>query len=308
MTPVIALALAYLLDSAFGEPPNAFHPVAWLGRIIARGRDWALEAGPRGQFIRGGLVTFGICGSSLGLAYCLHRVAMRCPVLLAGVLLAILLKPLLAIRALGDAALAVRDALGRGDIEQARLDLSSLCSRDASSLNAPAIAAAAIESLAENASDSVVAPVFFFGLFGLPGVAFYRAANTLDAMIGYRGRFEWAGKVAARLDDALNVVPARITALLLLISGAACRADVRSGMTILLRDGGRTESPNAGRPMAAMAGLLGIELEKSGHYVLGDARRPVEPSDITRAWRIVSVTSFGALLLAVALLGWLGHP
>ncbi|HVW30581.1 MAG TPA: adenosylcobinamide-phosphate synthase CbiB [Polyangiaceae bacterium] len=306
MSFAIALALASVLDLAFGEPRNALHPVAWLGRLIARGRDWALAADPRRQFIRGGLVTFGVSGAALGIGYALERAAMHCPVIVAGVLLSLLLKPLLAIRALGEAALAVRDALTRDDLDRARQGLASLCSRDASSLSAPAIAAAAIESLAENASDSIVAPVFFFGLFGLPGAAFYRAANTLDAMIGYRGRFEWVGKIAARLDDVLNIVPARITAALLLASGIPCRANVRDGLVILFRDGSRTESPNAGRPMAAMAGLLGVELAKTGHYVLGDAKRPVEPADITRAWRLVFIASFSAVLITAGLLACAG--
>jgi adenosylcobinamide-phosphate synthase len=135
--------------------------------------------------------------------------------------------------------------------------------------------AATIESVAENASDSFVAPLFWFALLGLPGAVFYRAVNTLDAMIGYRGKYEWLGKTAARLDDALNFVPARITAGLLLAAAWLQRRDVRRAMRILARDGSRTETPNAGRPMAAMAGVLGVELTKPGHYRLGDPREPV---------------------------------
>jgi adenosylcobinamide-phosphate synthase len=203
-----------------------------------------------------------------------------------------------AVRALRDAAFAVRDALERGDLEGARRGLGSLCSRDARALDREALVAATVESVAENASDSIVAPLFYFAFFGVPGAALYRASNTLDAMIGYRGRYEWVGKIAARADDFLNLVPARVTALLLLIAGVFTGARVRRGLAILRRDGARTESPNAGRPMAAMAGLLGVRLEKADHYALGDPLRALDPECITEAWRIVSRASFGALLAA----------
>src|SRR5690606_33443151 len=125
---------------------------------------------------------------------------------------------------------------------------------------------------------------------------------TLDAMIGYHGRYEYLGKASARLDDILNFVPARITALLLLVAGALCRHDVRSGWRVLRRDGHTTESPNAGRPMAAMAGLLRVQLEKADHYRLGDAVEPLRAETIDRAWRIVFVCAALAFGTALAVL------
>jgi len=159
------------------------------------------------------------------------------------------------------------------------------------------------ESVAENASDSIVAPLLCFLVLGLPATACYRAINTLDAMIGYRGRFEHLGKVTARLDDLANLIPARVSALLLLAGGALTGADARSGWRVLRRDAGRTPSPNAGWPMAAMAGLLGVALEKAGHYRLGDARAPLRPEKIDSAWRIVQLAIAVGLALAAALLG-----
>jgi adenosylcobinamide-phosphate synthase len=203
-----------------------------------------------------------------------------------------------AVRALRDAAFALRDALALGDIARARLDLGSLCSRSADALDEEALVAATVESVAENTSDSVVAPLFFFACFGLPGAVFYRAANTVDSMMGYHGKLEYAGKAGARLDDLLNLIPARITAALLLVAGALAGADVRRGLRVLWRDGGRTESPNAGRPMAAMAGLLGVRLFKQGHYELGDACQTLRAEHITAAWRIASLASLFALVLA----------
>jgi adenosylcobinamide-phosphate synthase len=136
----------------------------------------------------------------------------------------------------------------------------------------------------------------------LPGAVFYRAANTLDAMIGYHGIYEWLGKTAARQDDLLNLVPARLTTLLILLAGWITGKDARRGWRVLRRDARKTESPNAGRPMATMAGLLGVELEKVGHYRLGDRVEALSVSKIDEAWRVVSVAGvFAFSLVAIAL-------
>jgi adenosylcobinamide-phosphate synthase len=293
----IAVVAAFGLDAAFGEPPNALHPVAWMGTAIARGRAWALKGGRAAQLTRGALVAVIVPSASAAIAFAITRAVAPVP-LAAIVVTALALKPMFAVRALRDAAFRVRDALDASDLVAARRALGSLCSRDAAELDERALVAATIESIAENTSDSVVAPLFFFALFGLPGAAFYRAANTIDAMMGYHGELEWAGKVGARLDDVLNLVPARVTALLLVIAGALVGEDARRGVAIWRRDAARTESPNAGRPMAAMAGLLGVRLEKHGCYALGDDARPLEARDIARAWRVAWLASIGATALA----------
>jgi len=296
MNAALALLIALALDRVFGEPPNALHPVAWMGSAIARGRDWALRPLRFGQFVRGAVVALALPLVSAVLAFLVERVVSRWA-LVSVLATAVLFKPLFAVRALRDAAFLVRDALAAGDVDLARSRLASLCSRNAGDLEPPALIAATVESIAENASDSIVAPFFYFALAGLPGAAFYRAGNTLDAMIGYHGRYEWVGKTAARLDDLLNLVPARVTAVLFLLVAPLSGGNIVRGVATLWRDGGRTESPNAGRPMATMAGLLGIRLEKSGHYALGDATRSIEARDITRAWRIVAGSAYASAVL-----------
>jgi adenosylcobinamide-phosphate synthase len=304
MTAALAPLIALALDAAFGEPPAAIHPVVWMGAAIARGRAWALGASPRGQFARGSFVALAIPVASATIALGLRAVAVCSPPLAAVALTAVALKPMFAVRALRDAAFRVRNALECGDLGGARAALSSLCSRNAEKLDETALVAAAIESVAENACDSIVAPLFYFACFGLPGAAFYRAANTLDAMMGYHGELEWAGKAGARLDDLLNLVPARITGLLLIAAGAVSGAHPLRGIAILRRDGSRTESPNAGKPMAAMAGLLGVRLFKEGHYELGgDGGRAVR-ADITRAWRIVWIASLAVAMATSAVEWW----
>ncbi|MBY0276455.1 adenosylcobinamide-phosphate synthase CbiB [Candidatus Binatia bacterium] len=294
----VALLLALAWDVLLGEPPAKMHPVVWMGRAI----DVALRLAPR----RGAVLqlAYGVVVAVL--------LPLGCAALAAGVLVATARMPLLqlavetyllksafALRALGEAARAVRDPLARRDLPAARYALRSLCSRDAGALDEALVAAAAVESVAENASDSVVAPLLFYVVLGLPGALLYRMANTLDARIGYHGRYEWLGKPAARLDDALNLLPARATALLLLVAGWLRGCDVRRARAIGRRDARRTASPNAGHPMATMAGLLGVALEKPDAYRLGDALRPVGPDTIDEAWRLTRSSAAAMVVLAL---------
>lgn len=296
-TDALVLALALALDVVLGEPPNALHPVVWMGNVISALERRAPRAQRSLQLAWGTLVAALVPLAFAALAWLLLRALEPWP--LAYFLVAVpLLKSTFAYRALGRAAFSVRDALRGGDLPRARRALGSLCSRDPSTLDAPLLAAAAVESVAENSSDSVVAPLFYYALFGIPGAVFYRAVNTLDSMIGYHGRYEYLGKASARLDDALNYVPARLTAALLLAAGYVSRCNVARGLRVLWRDGAKTESPNAGRPMAAMAGLLGVELEKVGHYRLGDASEHCGADTIERAWRVASRGALLSTLLA----------
>jgi adenosylcobinamide-phosphate synthase len=298
------LALALAIDLAVGEYPAHLHPVVWMGRLLTLLERVAPTSGRMRQLAWGALVAVCVPGLFAAGAFALAAAARRLG--WAGVPLeALALKSTFALRALGEAGLRVRDALREGDLSRARDGLRSLCSRDPSRLGPPELAAGAVESLAENASDSFVAPLFWFALLGLPGAFAYRAANTLDARIGYRGRYEWLGKPAARLDDLWNLFPARLTALLLLAAGLLAGADVRGGARVLRRDGSATESPNAGRPMAAMAGLLGVALEKPGHYRLGGEAGPPCAESIGAAWRIVRAAALLSVALVVAAAGGL---
>jgi adenosylcobinamide-phosphate synthase len=191
------------------------------------------------------------------------------------------------VRELVQAAERVQVLIQTGDIDGARAALRDLVSRDATSLDAGLVSAAAIESLAENANDSIVAPWLAFMVAGLPGAYAYRAVNTLDAMVGYHGRYEYLGKPAARCDDLLNLVPARLTAVLL-IASAARDGTAQTAWRTTRRDHSATASPNAGWPMAAMAGALQVRLEKIDQYVLGGAYHPPNAADIVAARRLIS--------------------
>lgn len=300
--PLSVLALACALDHFVGEPPAALHPVVWMGRAIAPLKRMR----PRGPRLELAIGVLYVAGVTLAFALFAHALVSLDGMgrWVARAIEVFVLWSCFALRGLVAAADEVARALSADDLPRARYGLGSLCSRDPSALSAAELAGASIESVAENASDSVIAPLFYFALLGVPGAVFYRVANTLDAMVGYRGRYEYLGKAAARLDDLLNLVPARLTALLMLIAGVSLRMPVARGLAVWWRDRGRTESPNAGWPMALASGLLGVRLDKRGAYVLGAALAPPDAAALTRALPLVRRTGwlgagFAALLLVL---------
>ena len=295
----LALLLALAWDRLLGEPPAALHPVVWMGRAIDVALRAAPEPRPARELAYGTVIALVLPVGCFVAGAAVLAATARVPLLRLAVE-TFLLKSAFALHALGVAARDVRDPLRRDDLPGARRALRSLCSRDAEPLDAELVAAAAVESVAENASDSFVAPLLLYVVAGVPGALFYRMANTLDARIGYRGRYEWLGKPAARLDDLLNLVPARLTAALLLAAGALRGRDVRRALRVWRRDARRTASPNAGHPMAVMAGLLGVALEKPGAYRLGDATVRVGEDTIDEAWTLTRVAAAAMVPVALA--------
>ncbi|WP_019936949.1 adenosylcobinamide-phosphate synthase CbiB [Bordetella sp. FB-8] len=303
-----ALVLAFVVDRVLGEPAGAWHPVVWMGRFLAAaGRRFAPHGDGRGKIDLGafswGLVFW--CVGALAVVVCaaaLQQLLLAGPSWLAAAGLALLFKPMFAWAMLRREVRAVEDALAES-VPAGRERLSYLCSRDVGGFDAGQVRETAIESLAENLNDSVVAPVFWFVLFGLPGAALYRYANTADAMWGYVGLrggrdWTWAGKWAARADDVLSWLPARLTAVLLLAMAAR-----RLSWPALRREAGRTPSPNGGWPMAAMALILGVRLGKPGVYALNAQGASPRSEDTARAIRLAQRAVLGLLALAVLGLG-----
>ncbi len=269
-----------------------------MGKLVAALERRAPRNSKPGALLSGAVITAVTVAAAWAMSAIADHWVSQLPLVPRALARAYLLKPTFAARALFSAVEQVRIPLERGDLNQARTALQSLVSRETGALDPPLVAAAAIESLAENTSDSIVAPILAYLIAGLPGAYVYRATNTLDAMIGYRGRYEYLGKCAARLDDLLNLLPARLTAVLLVLGATISGSDWRPGLATAWRDHGRTASPNAGWPMSAMAGALGVQLEKAGHYRLGDGFRLPSTGDISRAERIVGA-ALGIGLLAL---------
>ena len=286
-----ALVLAWAWDALLGEPRNALHPVAWLGHLLAPVGRVLLRLPPRPALVAGAVVwcVFGaLCALA---AWAWQRAALAAPAWLAVPLLALLLKPMFAWRMLRDEVAAVEAALQQG-LPPARERLARLVSRDVSEMQPEELRETALQTLAENLNDSVVAPLFWFVLAGLPGVVLYRFANTADAMWGYRGRWEWAGKWAARADDVLSWVPARLTGLAL----AAPRH-----WRALPAQAHLTPSPNGGWPMAALALRLGVRLRKPGVYALNASAASPDAARVALGLRHCARVAWGAALLATSL-------
>ncbi len=299
-----AVVVAFALDSLFGEPPSRVHPVAWMGKALgASGAPWPRLA-PAGQFLCGAaawVVGSGVVFAAAVFALALLRRLPQLPTwtpLVEVLMLGVLLKPLLAWRMLRDEVADVERALAAG-LEEGRRRLSRLVSRDTRRLSADQVRESALESLAENLNDSLVAPLFWFCLGGLPAAALYRFANTADAMWGYRDRWEWAGKWAARADDLLSYVPARLTALLLaLTAGRSPR-----GLEAVAR---LTPSPNSGWPMGMLALALGVRLSKPGVYALNAGGPEPRATHTARAIGICTRAAWLAVALSAAVLAIVG--
>jgi adenosylcobinamide-phosphate synthase len=296
-----ALLVALVLDSTFGEPPESVHPVVWMGRGVGA----LVPPDPPGAglrtLLRGAATAVGGAGVSAAAAEGVASLLRAAPSAVRTAGEGVELWPLLALRALLRAAQRVGDALQDRDLMRARSELRWLVGRERGQLTAGLVASAAVESVAENLADSVIAPLLYARAAGPGGAALHRFVNTADAMVGYRDRHRLGGRVAARFDDVLAFIPARATALLIAAAAPAGGGSARGAVSCLLRDGGTTASPNAGRPMAAMAGALGVRLEKPGHHVLN--ARGVSPSsaDIGRAVRVAraaTVLAVGALAVA----------
>ena len=307
METATVLCLALGVDWALGDPPNRWHPVAWMGRLVAAGKFPALGP-PWLELLWGaGVVTIGLIVVVIPFI-AVQKALGALPFVLRLLLEALILKLAFSLRGLCQAAGGVQRALGAGDLELARTLVGrDLVSRPTDTLSAPLVASAAVESVAENLTDSVVAPLGFYLAFGLPGAYAYRFVNTADAMIGHRDAgHEHLGKVAARLDDLLNFIPARLAALSLVLASALAGARALGAWRIMWGHHVRTASPNAGWTMAAMAGALGVTLEKPGHYQLGLGPLP-GPHAIGRAVRLVQLATLLPVLVTVALAWGVGR-
>ena len=291
----MSIILALLIDRWWGEPPARLHPVVWMGNYLKRAGKGLADRGPKMAFFLG--TAYWLAGAVLVAAAYGYAglVLARLPLWLDVSLTALLLKPLFALRMLLGEVAAVEQSLTQG-IDSGRARLALIVSRDTTQLDSSEVRESALESLAENLSDSVIAPLFWFAIFGLPGAAVYRFANTADAMWGYRGRWEWAGKFAARTDDLLNLVPARITALGLLLAGPNRIAVLRR----LPQEAARTASPNSGWPMGALALSLNVRLRKPRVYALNVNGSAPSAQDTAAGLRRAEATAWVvALLLAM---------
>ena len=284
---------AYALDWIAGDPPSMPHPVRLIGAAISHGeRLLRRPAKPEIELLEGSLLTAAVVAGAWAVARVVRKAGPSAEILLGWTTLAT--------RDLLDESTAVVQAVEAGDLPQARLLLSRIVGRDTDPLDAPDILRAVIETLAEGLCDGVVAPLIYLALGGVPAAFAYKAINTLDSMIGHpEPPYRYFGRVAARLDDAANFVPARVAATAICAAALLTKHDAHQAWSIFLRDGSHHPSPNAGQSEAAMAGALGVRLGGTNYYggepspkpVLGaEGRRPTVP-DARNALFITAVAS-----------------
>jgi len=293
MDQIPVILMAVLLDILIGEIPVRIHPVVHMGNLI--------------DILRGELGNTRISGFLLTLTVAsVFTAPLILTFYLEGIVWFIvsgfLLSTVISIRFLMASALEIKGAL-ESSPDVAREKLSFLVSRDTSSLTEEQIASAAIETLTENLTDSVTAPLFYFILLGLPGAFLYRTVNTLDAMVGYMDHeCRYIGWFPAKLDDALNYIPSRLTGVLIIPAAIILGMNWRKSIKTIMRDARRTPSPNSGFTMAAAAGALSVQLEKPDFYVLGDPLDSLGSRKIYEAVKLSSVTVAIFLLLVTGII------
>ena len=313
MTRTVAISCGFVLDALLGDPYDMPHPVRLMGAAISR-----LEPVLRGAFAQtragqraaGAVLVALVAGGSYATTHLALKAARSASPALGFVVQTLLCYQALAARQLGVEALKVRDALEHDGVEAGRAAVSMIVGRDTQELDQAGIVRATVETVAENASDGVVAPLLYLALGGAPAGMLYKAVSTMDSMVGYKNdRYRNFGTAAARADDVLNYVPARVTALLMCLVAPVVGLDGKAAWRILRRDRKRHASPNAGHPEAACAGALGVRLAGPASYfgkvhdkpTIGDDMRPVEVDDITRSTKLLAATSVAAFVLAAGL-------
>ena len=304
-----ALGLGFCLDLIFGDPHAIPHPVVFIGKLISlleRLFRRLLPKTTNGEHIAGALVWLFTAAIStalpFGLLYACHSIS---PWLRTAVE-AIMCWQILAVKSLNDETMKVYYALSRQDLPGARTAVSMIVGRDTQFLDADGVTRAAVETVAENTSDGVVAPLLYLALGGAPLGFLYKAVNTMDSMLGYiEMPYKNVGLIPAKMDDVFNFIPARLCALLMLVSGWILKLDVKNGWKIFRRDRFNHASPNSAQTESVCAGLLGVQLAGDAVYhgvlhkkpYIGDPLRPIEPEDIPRTCCVLYATAVLSLLV-----------
>ena len=313
MMTVWAVVGGFVLDALFGDPAWLPHPVVFMGRAIARLEGFLrprLPKTPKGEVLGGAIVAFCLPVGTLVFTGAVCRGAARLHPLLGLAVQMFWCAQALAARGLVQESTNVYKELIKPDLPAARRAVSRIVGRDTAALTAEGVTKAAVETVAENASDGVIAPLFYMFLGGAPLALTYKAINTMDSMLGYKNeRYLYFGRVPAKLDDAANYIPSRLAGLLWVAAAALTGSSAKGAWRIWRRDRRRHASPNSAQTESACAGALGVQLAGPAYYfgqyypklTIGDALRPIEPEDILRANRMMYAESLLALALGLAI-------
>ncbi|MBL7001978.1 MAG: cobalamin biosynthesis protein [Nitrosopumilus sp.] len=317
---IVIVTFALVLDFAFGDPKSKYHPTAWIGVLIAKLTPVAKNQNPYVEKLGGIFVVVIPVGIIVTLLLILDTgislLTTNWIIVIVSVILGVvLLKTTIAIRGMEQYALAVVNSLEKDNLDSARANLSMIVKRNTKNLDKNHIISGVLESISENTVDGITGPLFYYAIFGLPGAFVYRIINTADSMVGYKTDiFKNVGWFAATCDTVLNYIPSRLTGLIMIISAAILQNNWKESYKIMIRDGKKTESPNAGYPMAALAGALETKFEKLDHYKLGNGEIILTKQHVYSAIRIMKLTSiifFGIITLPIisvlSIAGWWIH-
>lgn len=312
MYGTIALALGIVIDFIAGDPKGWWHPVIGMGMVITKAEGILRRIFPKtknGERLAGALmvliVVFVSTALPAALLFLVYRIHPLTGILTEG----ILCYTMLAAKSLKVESMKVAKALKTEGLKAGRKAVSMIVGRDTKELGETGVIKAAVETVAENTSDGVIAPLLFMGIFGAAGGFFYKAVNTMDSMVGYKNeRYRYFGTAAARLDDVLNFIPARISGIIMILASFLCGMDGTGALRIFLRDRKNHASPNSAQTEAVMAGALNVQLAGDAWYfgvrhekpTIGDNNRTVEIEDIPRSCRLMYATT---VLAAVLVLG-----
>lgn len=306
LTHLLILTAALLLDLLVGEYPSRLHPTVWIGRVVSSFKHRLKYRSRVVEYIRGFIFAIALVVVVYMLAYYIlyllrdYNIALIIVSILA-------LKSTFAIRAMEEHANAVVNSLMLNDIARARSSVAMIVGRDTSNLDEEHILSATIESIGESTVDGVTSPLFYYALFGVPAALAYRTINTLDSMLGYRDEYHrYIGYASARLDTIANYIPARLTALTMILAAMLLRLDWRNAIRIMSRDKHNTPSINSGYPMSVIAGALRVRLEKIGYYTLGDGEQVITIEHCKIALRVMRLSSIIFIAIAVLPLSIIG--
>ena len=317
---VVIVAFALLLDFLVGDPKTKYHPTAWIGKLIASLVPFTKSNSIRKELIGGillvSVIVVTVCTVLVVLDIGISLLTIDIVSLIVSIAVgSILLKTTIAIRGMQKHALAVVDAVEKGDLGSARNHLSMIVKRDTKNLDKNHILSGVLESVSENTVDGITGPLFYYAIFGLPGAFVYRAINTVDSMIGYKTTlFKNVGWFGAKCDTVLNYAPSRLTGLVMILGALILGYNWKESLYIMRRDSGKLESTNAGFPMAALAGALGTRLEKMDYYTIGNGSIEFTKSHIMSAVTLMKVSSILfcgiitiPIIVTLSFLGWWIH-